>query len=329
VAPVVTTSGNVTVEAAGPGGAVATFTASATDVVDGTDVATCIPLSGSLFPLGTTAVTCTAVDAHGQIGSALLTVTVRDTTRPVVTTSASVTTPATSPAGAPATFSASAIDIVDGTGDAAICSPASGSIFPVGVTTVTCSATDAHGNQGSATLTVTVTDVPPVITTSANVIVEATSAAGAVATFTATAADVVDKTDPVNCVPASGSVFPFGTTTVTCTAVDTHGQIGSAQLTVTVQDATAPAVTITSPAAGATLGAMVTLAATAADNVAVAGVQFRLDGVNIGAELTTAPYTLPWSTAAVANGSHTLTALARDAAGNTASANIKVVKKGK
>ena len=109
VAPVVTTSGNVTVEAAGPGGAVATFTASATDVVDGTDVATCIPLSGSLFPLGTTAVTCTAVDAHGQIGSALLTVTVRDTTRPVVTTSASVTTPATSPAGAPATFNASAI----------------------------------------------------------------------------------------------------------------------------------------------------------------------------------------------------------------------------
>ena len=74
---------------------------------------------------------------------------------------------------------------------------------------------------------------------------------------------------------------------------------------------------------------MVTLNATAADNVAVAGVQFQLDGVNIGAELTAAPYTLLWSTAAVANGSHTLRALVRDAAGNTASANIKVVKKGK
>src|SRR5207244_11846587 len=101
------------------------------------------------------------------------------------------------------------------------------------------------------------------------------------------------------------------------------------QRTLSVQDATAPAVTITSPAAGATLGTTVTLAALAADNVAVAGVQFQLDGVNIGAELTAVPYTLVWSTATVANGSHTLTARARDAAGNTASSNIKVVKKGK
>ena len=53
--------------------------------------------------------------------------------------------------------------------------------------------------------------------------------------------------------------------------------------------------------------------ANAADNVGVAGVQFRLDGANLGAEDTTSPYSVSWNTTAVANGSHTLTAVARDA----------------
>jgi Big-like domain-containing protein/HYR domain-containing protein/fibronectin type III domain protein len=328
VPPVVITSGNVTIEATGPLGATAAFSASATDIVDGIDPVTCTPGSGSTFAIGTTTVTCVAVDAHGQTGSAQLTVSVRDTTPPAITTSGNVTISATSSSGAIATFSASATDIVDGT-DAAVCVPSSGSTFPVGTTTVTCSAIDAHGNTASATLTVTVTDVPPTVTTSGNMTVEATSALGALATFTAKATDIVDGTDSVTCTPASGSIFPIGTTTVTCTAVDAHGQTGSAQLTVTVQDATAPTVTITSPTAGAALGAAVTVSAVASDLVGVVGVQFRLDGVNIAAELTSAPYQFVWNTSTVANGSHTLSATARDAAGNTATAGIKVVKKGK
>ena len=55
----------------------------------------------------------------------------------------------------------------------------------------------------------------------------------------------------------------------------------------------------------------------AADNVGVAGVQFKLDGANLGAEDTAAPYSVSWNTTTAANGSHTLTAVARDAAGNT------------
>src|SRR5262249_57095275 len=60
--------------------------------------------------------------------------------------------------------------------------------------------------------------------------------------------------------------------------------------------------------------------ATASDNVGVAGVQFRLDGAALGAEQTSSPYGVSWNTTAVTNGAHSLTAVARDAAGNTASA---------
>ena len=61
-----------------------------------------------------------------------------------------------------------------------------------------------------------------------------------------------------------------------------------------------------------------TLTATATDNVGVAGVQFLVDNNALGAEDTTSPYSVTWNTTTVANGTHTLTARARDAAGNTA-----------
>ena len=56
--------------------------------------------------------------------------------------------------------------------------------------------------------------------------------------------------------------------------------------------------------------------ATASDNVGVAGVQFKLDGANLGAEDTASPYSVAWNSTTATNGSHTLTAVARDAAGN-------------
>jgi hypothetical protein len=59
----------------------------------------------------------------------------------------------------------------------------------------------------------------------------------------------------------------------------------------------------------------VTVSASASDNVGVAGVQFKLDGSNLGNEDTSAPYTISWDTTGL-SGSHTLTAVARDAAGN-------------
>src|SRR5438128_12584640 len=79
-------------------------------------------------------------------------------------------------------------------------------------------------------------------------------------------------------------------------------------------------VTMTSPASGSTVAGAVPVSASVSTvgSLVVAGVQFKLDGANLGAEDTSAPYSVSWDTTAASNGSHTLTAVARDASGNTA-----------
>lgn len=84
-------------------------------------------------------------------------------------------------------------------------------------------------------------------------------------------------------------------------------------------DTTPPTVSLTAPSSGVTVsGSSVSVSATASDNVGVSGVQFKLDGVNLGSEDTSSPYTTTWNTTSSSNGPHTLTAVARDAAANTA-----------
>ncbi|HLC42882.1 MAG TPA: LamG-like jellyroll fold domain-containing protein [Methylomirabilota bacterium] len=83
-------------------------------------------------------------------------------------------------------------------------------------------------------------------------------------------------------------------------------------------DTTPPTVSLTGPANNGVVSGAITVSASASDNVGVAGVQFLLDGVNVGAEDLTAPYSVSWNTTTATNGSHTLTAAARDAAGNRA-----------
>jgi hypothetical protein len=91
------------------------------------------------------------------------------------------------------------------------------------------------------------------------------------------------------------------------------------QLLVTAPaDVTPPAVSITSPPAGAMVTGAVTVSATATDDVGVAGVQFQIDGAAIAPEVIVAPYSVTWKTSAASLGPHLLTAVARDAAGNTA-----------
>lgn len=88
---------------------------------------------------------------------------------------------------------------------------------------------------------------------------------------------------------------------------------------------TLPTISLTAPLKGATVSGTVAVSASASDNVAVAGVQFKLDGNNLQSEDTTAPYSISWNTAAVSNGVHTLTVVARGAAGNAAtSASVSV-----
>jgi hypothetical protein len=112
-----------------------------------------------------------------------------------------------------------------------------------------------------------------------------------------------------------------GSHTITAVARDTSGNTTtSSSVSVTtsnVVDTTKPTVSLTAPTAGSTVSNTAAVSATAADNVGVAGVQFKLDGANLQAEDTTSPYSINWNTATATNGAHTLTAVARDAAGNT------------
>lgn len=84
ITPPVVTVESKTVEATGPDGAVVDFDATAVDNVDGPLTPTCVPLSGSLFPLGATTVTCSATDAAGNTGTGTGTIAVVDTTPPAV-----------------------------------------------------------------------------------------------------------------------------------------------------------------------------------------------------------------------------------------------------
>jgi len=90
-------------------------------------------------------------------------------------------------------------------------------------------------------------------------------------------------------------------------------------------DTTAPTVSITSPANGATVSGTVTISAAASDDVGVAGVQFKYNGINLGPEDNAAPYSVTGDSTQVPDGTYTLTAVARDAAGNqTTSAPVTV-----
>ena len=102
----------------------------------------------------------------------------------------------------------------------------------------------------------------------------------------------------------------------------------SSVVTVTVSnaDTTQPTVSITAPNNNARVRNTVTVSGNASDNVGVVGVQFKLDGVNIGHEVTTAPYSISWDTTTVSNGSHVLTAVARDAAGNIRTSTGRTVR---
>ena len=112
-----------------------------------------------------------------------------------------------------------------------------------------------------------------------------------------------------------------GPHTLAARARDAAGNITTStaiNVSVNNADATPPVTAVTSPANGASVLGTITLTASASDNIGVVGVQFLLDGVALGSEDTTSPYSISWNTATATNGAHTISARARDAAGNTA-----------
>jgi hypothetical protein len=114
--------------------------------------------------------------------------------------------------------------------------------------------------------------------------------------------------------------FPNGAYTITARALDYAGNVRtSAPITLNMNnpaDQTPPTVELRYPPGGSRVSGLLPLWAVAADNIGVVGVQFRVDGVNVGPEDTTAPHQFVLDTLTLDDGSHTLTAVARDAAGN-------------
>ena len=200
---------------------------------------------------------------------------------------------------------------------------------------VTARARDVAGNvTTSAPVTVTVAN--PDIAAPTVVVSAPTGSMSGTVSLSATASDNVGVSGVQffvdgNAVGVEDSSSPYGVSfntttiangvhTVTARARDAAGNTTvSAPVSITVAnpDITAPTVSLTGPANGASVSGTVSLTATASDNVGVSGVQFLVDNVALGAEDTSSPYSATWDTTTASNGTHTLTARARDAAGNT------------
>jgi hypothetical protein len=104
-------------------------------------------------------VSCSATDKAGNVGSASFNVIVQDKAGPVVNVPSDMTVEATGPGGAAVVFTVTASDLVDGP-VTPTCSPMSGSTFALGEHTVSCSATDAHGNRATDSFNVKVQYAP-------------------------------------------------------------------------------------------------------------------------------------------------------------------------
>jgi hypothetical protein len=205
-------------------------------------VVACTPSSGSSFSIGTTPVSCTATDARGNFSSAGFNVVVSDIGDPSISVTPPLATEATSPSGAVVNYS---VDANDNSGVAPTITCGGhepGSNFPIGTTTVTCTATDGAGNNtDSGPFTVTVQDTQgPLLSLPTNITVEADSTSGKAVTYSATALDAVAGPVSATCAPVSGSTFPVGTTTVNCSASDGNNPPTTGSFTVTVSDSSGP-----------------------------------------------------------------------------------------
>src|SRR5438552_3072215 len=183
---------------------------------------------------------------------------------------------------------------------------------------------------------------PPVISS-----VTVSSLTSTTATITWTTNEPADAQAEYGLTTAYGSSTPRDATLVTTHAAslsgltagtlyhyrvmsrDAAGNLAAtSDLTVTTPstgDVTPPLVGLTTPASGATVSGTVPISANASDNTGVVGVQVMLDGVPLAAEVTAVPYAVSWNTTTATSGSHTLTAVARDGAGNrTTSAAVSV-----
>ena len=217
-------------------GASVSYTASANDLVDGGVSVSCGPASGSTFPMGSTVVNCSAADSRANSSAGSFSVTVTNSA-PTITVPGPQIVEAFDATGASVNFvpAPTANDPQEGP-LVPTCSHVSGSLFPLGTTIVDCTAVDGGGASTNASFQVVVHDTtPPVVTPPLDAIVVTDAPLSQedprVAQFAggAYAADLVGVVRVESNAP---SIFPFGATTVTFTAVDAAGNVGTASATI-------------------------------------------------------------------------------------------------
>ena len=216
---------SVTVQAQYPDGAVAGFLLPKAVDEDANATVTCDHNAGFTFPVGTTTVTCQAYDPDDTPSTVTGTfqVTVIDTDIGV-SMPADITVDATGPSGAVVTYATPPGSDEDGTAVQVTCSPASGSVFPIGTDAVTCTTApdpDDTPTSRSITFHIIVRDTDLALSPVPDITAVATSSAGATITFTPPLVIDEDSSAPaVTCNWATTSTFAVGTTTVICQATD-------------------------------------------------------------------------------------------------------------
>lgn len=168
-----------------------------------------------------------------------------DTAAPTLNLPANIVEEATSDTGNVVIFAPTSTDIAP-VSPTVNCTPASGSTFPIGTTTVNCDATDTVGNTSNGSFTVKIEDtIDPVISADGSfLIVSPVTATGATITFTTvpTATDVGTPSPVVTCLPVSGTEFPLNSIAIiTCNSTDIAGNTGVQTFEIVIEDEVDPA----------------------------------------------------------------------------------------
>ncbi|XP_071954526.1 sushi, von Willebrand factor type A, EGF and pentraxin domain-containing protein 1-like [Antedon mediterranea] len=217
-------------------------------VIDNTArVAICSKPSGSLFEVGFTKITCSATDPSGNEGNCSFVVNVKDVKEPTLTCPEHITVNNdVDQSENPVTWNKpTVIDNVHKDISATTCTHASGSIFDVGSTIVTCSATDRTGNVGSCSFVVHViaqiflSDIPTVMCPH-SISACSDKSLQPVTWNNPTVVDAVDIDLVATCIPSSGDLFARGSTQVICSVTNSFGNKGNCSFLVDVTSPKAP-----------------------------------------------------------------------------------------
>jgi Ca2+-binding RTX toxin-like protein len=267
---------------------------------DITGISSIVHNAPDVFPLGSTLIAWTATDNHGNITTAYQTITVVDTTLPVIISPQDITSEASDPTmnyiELGELVASDSVGVESIINDKPI-------TFPFGSTIVTWTVTDTSGNISQATQVVTLVDTTlPEIFAPTDIVAEATGLSSTMVELgEATAHDIMGISSVTE---HPSRFFVLGETTITWTATDTSGNSVSATQTVTIVDTTSPS--ITAPGS-------ITMEATSSDsNIVTLGNPVSSDLVDIPSISNNSPDLFPL-------GETIVTWTAIDTSGNSAS----------